>query len=222
MSSVETLPEIHYPESDGKPMAETDVHFECIIRVRNLLKHRYRGQRVYVGSNLMVYYVKGDPRKSVAPDNFVVKDCEPGQRRTFKIWEEGRTPSSIFEITSLSTRREDERTKPAIYARIGVKELFLFDPTGEYLDPPLQGFRFVNGQKLPMVPDATGALESLELGLRLRVEDGELVMYDAATGERLLTDEEEADSRAASAEEEVRRLRARLDQLEGTNGTGPQ
>jgi Uma2 family endonuclease len=213
MSTVQTLPEIHYPESDGKPMAETDVHFECIIRVRDLLKQRYRGQRVYVGSNLMVYYVKGDPRKSVAPDNFVVKDCDPGQRRTFKIWDEGRAPGTIFEITSLSTRREDERTKPAIYARIGVKELFLFDPTGDYLDPPLQGFRFINGQKLPIVPDAAGALESLELGLRLRVEDGELVMYDAATGERLLTGQE-------AAEEEVRQLRARLDQLEGTNGAG--
>lgn len=215
MSTVEILPEVHYPESDGKPMAETDVHFECIVRVRDLLKQRYRGQRVYVGSNLMVYYVKGDPRKSVAPDNFVVKDGDPGQRRTFKIWEEGRTLSTIFEITSASTRREDERTKPAIYSRIGVKELFLFDPTGDYLDPPLQGFRFVNGQKLPIVPDATGALESEELGLRLRVEDGELMMYDAATGERLLTGQE-------AAEEEVRQLRTRLARLEGQDDPSQQ
>jgi hypothetical protein len=38
-------------------------------------------------------------------------------------------------------------------------------------------------------------------------------MYDAATGERLLTGQE-------AAEEEVRQLRARLDQIEGTNGAG--
>jgi Uma2 family endonuclease len=211
MSIAGTLPEVEYPESDGKPMAETDVHLDCMIRIRNLLRWRYRGERVYVGSNLLVYYVQGDPRKSVAPDDFVVKDCPSGDRRTFKVWEEGRAPTVVFEITSLSTRKEDEVKKPRLYARMGVKELILFDPLAEYLDPPLQGFRFVDGKKLPILPDATGALESRELGVRLRAEDGELVMYDIATGERLLTGQE-------SAEEEVRRLRAEIARLKQAGG----
>jgi Uma2 family endonuclease len=211
MSIAGTLPEVEYPESDGKPMAETDVHLDCMIRIRNLLRWRYRGERVYVGSNLLVYYVQGDPRKSVAPDDFVVKDCPSGDRRTFKVWEEGRAPNVVFEITSLSTRKEDEVKKPRLYARMGVKELILFDPLAEYLDPPLQGFRFVDGKKLPILPDATGALESRELGVRLRAEDGELVMYDIATGERLLTGQE-------TAEEEVRRLRAEIARLKQAGG----
>jgi hypothetical protein len=168
----------------------------------------------------------------VAPDDFVVLDCPPGNRRVFKTWEEGRVPSTVFEITSASTRSEDEHDKPEIYARIGVKELFLVDPTGDYLDPPLQGYRFAKGVMRPMRPDTTGALESKELGLKLRMEDGELVLYDAHTGERLLTEAEaerqardverqakEAEQRAReqehvarlAAEEEVRRLRAELD-----------
>lgn len=210
MSAVETLPEIEYPEADGKPMAETDIHWRRMVLIRSLLEWRFRGRRIYVGSSLLVYYKQGDPRKSFAPDVFVVKDCPPGDRRTFRIWEEGRTPSTIFEITSLKTRNEDEFIKPGIYSRIGVQELFLFDPTADYLDPALQGFRFDDGQKQPILPDATGALESKELGLRLRLENGELAFYDAKTGERLLTDAEAEHAGRIAAEAEVQRLRAQL------------
>ena len=207
MSVVQTLPEIElYPESDGKPMAETDVHLDCMIYIRAVLKWRYRSQRVYVGSNLLVYYAKalrGQKGKAVAPDNFVVKDCDPGFRRVFKIWEEARVPNTVFEVTSASTRGEDERQKPEIYARMGVKELFLFDPTGDYLEPPLQGYRFVRGEKRRIEPDAMGALRSKELGIKLRLEDGHLVMCDAHTGERLLT-EAEAERQAKEAERQAK------------------
>ena len=72
MSLVTTFPEIDldYPESDGKPMAETDVHLEWMISLRDVLKRRYHGRRVYIGANLLVYYEpkRGDqPAKSVAP-----------------------------------------------------------------------------------------------------------------------------------------------------------
>ncbi len=210
MSILQIRPEIEYPESDGRPMAETDIHLEWMICIRNLLKHRYRGQKVYVASNLLVYYEKGDPRKSVAPDDFVVKDCDPGARRTFRIWEERRTPDVAFEVTSGSTQHEDEVVKPAKYALIGVKELFLYDPTSDYLVPPLQGFRFAGGKKKRIRADASGALECRELGLRLQLEGGQLRMFDVQTGERLLTEAEAAEARAIAAEEEVRRLREQL------------
>jgi Uma2 family endonuclease len=228
MPLVHSRPETElYPESDGKPMAETDVHLDCMIYIRAVLKWRYRGERVYVGSNLLVYYAKarrGQKGQAVAPDNFVVKDCDPGMRRVFKIWEEGRVPNTVFEVTSLSTRAEDELEKPGIYGRMGVKELFLFDPTGDYLDPPLQGYRFVRGERRRIEPDETGALTSKELGIRLRLEDGCLTMYDGRSGERLLTEAEaerqgkEAERRATTAEriareaaeEEIRRLKAQL------------
>lgn len=215
MSLVQPHAEIEYPESDGKPMAETDLHFDWTVTIRNLLKRYFRGQQVYVGSDLLVYYVKGDSRKSVAPDEFVVKDCDPARRRTFKVWEEGRTPDVVIEVTSSSTRVEDEKVKPAIYARIGVKELFLYDPTADYLDPPLQGFRFSRGKKRRISPDASGALECRELGLVLRLDGDELRIFDVRTGERLLTEAESANARADAAEEEVRRLREELERERG-------
>jgi Uma2 family endonuclease len=217
MSTAQILPEIEYPESDGKPVAETDIHFEWMQYLRNVLKFRYRGQRVYVATNLFVYYVQGDPRKCVAPDDFVVKDCDPGPRRTFRTWIEQRTPDVVFEVTSSSTRRQDQASKPRTYGRIGVKELFLYDPTQDWLDPPLQGFRFERGRKVRIPPDTSGALECRELGLLLRLEDGRLALFDARTGERLLTEAQAAEARALTAEEralaaesEVQRLREEL------------
>lgn len=222
MSVAQTVAEIEYPESDGKPVAETELHLEWMIYIRNVLKYRYRKQRVYIGANLLMYYVRGNPRKAVAPDTFVVKDCAPGPRRTFKTWVEERNPDVVFEVTSTSTRREDEVTKPAKYAQIGVKELFLFDPTSDYLDPPLKGYRFSRGRKTRIRPDADGSLECRELGLRLRLEDGDLRIYDARTSERLLTDVEaaegrasDAEERATAAEEEVQRLREELKRRQG-------
>jgi Uma2 family endonuclease len=231
MSLAQTLKEIEYPESDGRPMGETDVHWRWIVRIRHLLEWRHREQRVYVGSDLLVYYVEGDPRQYVVPDDFVVKDCAPALRRTFKTWEEGRAPDVVFEVTSRKTRRKDQHKKPEVYARIGVKELFLYDPTEDYLDPPLQGFRFEQGERVPIAPGATGGLECRELGLALRLEEGQLVMDDARTGERLLTEaeaeraqkqaeraareaeraaREAAEARARAAEEELRQLRERI------------
>lgn len=220
--SVQTLATIEYPESDGKPMGETDVHRAWMVRLYELMRHRYAGQRVYIGSDLLVYYQEGTPREFCVPDVFVVLDCEPGHRRTFRTWSEGRVPNVVFEITSLSTRREDEVFKPQTYARIGVKEYFLFDPTGDYLSPPLQGYRFDADEQQPLEPNNQGALESRELGLRLWLEGGELILADAATGQRLLTDAEAADlraeaadERAKNAEEEIRRLREELARLKG-------
>ena len=222
--------EIVYPESDGKPMGETDVHRMWMIRIYDLLTHRYHDQNVYVGSDLLLYYEEGDPRKYLVPDNFVVKDCDPGPRRTFKTWEEERVPDVVFEVTSRWTQREDEVFKPTAYARIGVKELFLYDPTADYLDPPLIGHRLqVDGPSL-IRPEA-GALDCRELGLLLRLESNRLVMLDAKSGQRLLTKAESAEAahereragrereraarevaekRAQAAEAEVERLRQEL------------
>jgi hypothetical protein len=120
----------------------------------------------------------------------------------------------VWEVTSRSTRRKDLGFKKQTYARIGVQELFLFDPTADYLRPPLQGFRFIDGQAEPIVPAADGALECRTLGLTLRLESHSLAMFDAATGERLLTEAEAERAARDAAEDEVRRLRDELARLQ--------
>ena len=80
----------------------------------------------------------------------------------------------VIETTSKKTRRKDTVDKPELYARLGVQEYFLFDPTQDYLEPPLQGHWLVGDRYVRIEPDSGGGLESyeLELGLRLvMVED---------------------------------------------------
>jgi Uma2 family endonuclease len=156
VSGIETKTDIEYPESDGLPMGETDLHQWWMIHIKDLLRRRYEGQRVYVSSNLLIYPEEGNNLRHVAPDCFVVLDCEPGFRRTYKLWEEGKPPDVVFEVTSNSTRRQDEDDNPSLYAEMGVREYFLYDPTADYLDPPLQGFCFTKGRATPIRPNARG------------------------------------------------------------------
>jgi Uma2 family endonuclease len=207
MSIANSVEQLEYPESDGLPMGETDTHRRWMIRIDKLLSYRLREQRVYVGSNLLVYYVPGQPSRFVVPDNFVVFDCDPSDRRTFKIWEEGRVPDVVFEVTSQSTRQEDLVKKPLIYEAMGVREYFLFDPTASYLKPALQGFRLTEGRLVLMEPSAD-ELICETLGVNLRLSGNDLLFIDSVSGDRLLTESEA--NRVKAKEEGVRAEEERL------------
>ena len=67
-----------------------------------------------------------------------------------------------------------------------VPEYFQFDPTEDYLKPPMQGHRLVEGQYLPIAP-IEGRLPSDVLELHLERRGTELRLHDPATGRCLLT-----------------------------------
>ena len=119
MSAVIEFKSVTYPESDGKPMGETDLHRKEMVREIELLERFFAGQRVYVSGDLLVYYEPGDPKKVVVPDVFVVRDLEPGDRRIYKLWIEKKPPDVIFEVTSRKTKKKDTVTKPELYGRLG-------------------------------------------------------------------------------------------------------
>ena len=68
---IGSAPTIVYPESDGKPMAETDVHRDLMVDFIRMLQHHFRDEPIYVSGNLLIYYEEGTVRKSVSPDVFV-------------------------------------------------------------------------------------------------------------------------------------------------------
>jgi hypothetical protein len=158
---------------------------------------------------------------SVAPDVFVVFGVPNRQRRTYKLWIEGKTPDVVFELTSKKTRREDLNDKRYLYEQLGVREYFLFDPLREYLKPPLRGFRLEDEFYTPLAPQPFGndewEIDSEVMGLSLRTEGQSLRLFDPASGRYLLTRPEEAPARRqaeraqrqaeqrASAEAEARR-----------------
>ncbi|HEX3526105.1 MAG TPA: Uma2 family endonuclease [Thermoanaerobaculia bacterium] len=204
--------ETYYPDSDGEPVAESPVHLEEMVYVWEVLDERFEDDpNVFVGANMFLFYRKGDPRGVVAPDGFVVKGVPklPGgvQRRKYMLWlEGGQVPCFVLETTSESTSERD-KDKRRIYAQLGVAEYFQFDPFGEYLNPPLQGFRLVKGQYEPMRPNPGGSLLSHTLGVIFRADGNKLRLTDAATGVPLLRRKEiqkarrQAEEKAAAAEE---------------------
>lgn len=72
MAAIPLKREVEYPSSDGKPMAETDLHREEMMYVIGALGEHFRDKPdVYVSGNLLLYFVEGDPSRSVSPDALV-------------------------------------------------------------------------------------------------------------------------------------------------------
>ena len=233
MGALPLEKEIEYPTSDGQPMAETTLHRKVMNDLIEGLERRYEDvPDVWVGGNLFLCYERGNPAAIVAPDVLLAKGVSKWDRPNYLLWEE-TPPSLVVEVTSRKTRREDEGKKKLLYERLGIEELVLFDPYGEYLRPRLQGFRLVRERYQSISLEEDGSLLSLTTGLRLEPEGERLRLVDAVTGEPLLWPEEldaarrkeaaahrkeaaarqAAEARAAEAEEQVQALKKELERL---------
>ncbi|MHB2016587.1 MAG: Uma2 family endonuclease [Candidatus Xenobia bacterium] len=215
---------MEYPTSDGKPMAETDVHRDQIIALILSLQDRYKERPdVYVTGNLLMLYEPLDGRQHLSPDVMVVFGVDKKQRENYKLWEE-KPPDAVFEITSRSTRREDTGRKMERYAQEGVREYFVFDPLREYIPSGLRAYRLEAGRYIPVVGEP---IRSEVLGLELRIVDGVLRLYDPDSGELLTVHAEllekwraaearaeVAEARAEAAEQRAERAEAALRELE--------
>jgi Uma2 family endonuclease len=203
-------------------MAESDAARESLIYgVEALSLYFSADPEVYVSGNLFIYFEQGNPKAVVAPDVFVVFGVGNQQRRVYKTWEErDRIPDFVLEITSKSTASEDQGTKKGLYAYLGVREYFQYDPTGEYLEPTLKGFTLHEGNYFPLESEdlSTGGLQiwSSVLGLYMRLEDGQFRFWDAARQGPLLTYKELDRSRQQEqqrAEQEYQRAEQLAAQL---------
>ena len=208
-------------------MAESDFQRKPLSYAVEALDYFFRDRSdVYVSGNVLVYYEEGNPDMSVAPDVFVVIGVPKRERRSYFIWKEGQAPDFVIEITSRSTRAEDQGEKRGIYAFLGVREYFQYDPTGDYLTPALRGSHLSGEAYAPIpstpLPDGSLSLRSDILGIELRLEpSGQLGLYTPAGG-KLLTYEETQDAlrteQAArlKAEAEIAKLKEELARLKGS------
>jgi Uma2 family endonuclease len=231
VSETHVLGNPDYPTSDGKPMAETDDHRTLMEDLIRILKRWFESQpRVYVSGNLLLFYERGDKRRHISPDVFVVKGVPKGNRLNYILWEEKKPPCVVIELTSSSTRREDTDRKYRFYRDVlQVKEYFLFDPHGDYLQPPLQGYRLRQGDYQP-IRAVAGRLPSRELGLHLEQDGNLLRFYDPASQRWLPTEKEQSDQEGQArrqaeaerdrerqgreqAEAELERLRRQMEEM---------
>jgi len=196
--------EIEYPSSDGEPMAESDITRDYITYGVEALKLYFQGSSdVYVSANSFVYYEEGNKAAVVAPDIYAVFGVRKRKRDNYKVWQEGGiTPQFVLEITSATTQDVDQETKPETYRSLGVREYFQYDPSGDYLNPILQGVRLVNGQYEPIeannIAFDTLWLYSEVLGLELHIVSGELRFRNPQTEEFLKTYQQSEQARLAA------------------------
>ena len=213
---IQSAPTIVYPESDGKPMAETDTHrklmMDCILMLED---HFENDDDVYVSGNLLMYYEEGNPRKSISPDVFVVFGVEKKLRRTFQTWAELNTPDFVLEVASPKTFKNDMGHKKDLYASVlAVKEYYIYDPLGQIV-PSFVGYRLIDGvyQEIDFVHER---LPAETLGLELGEHDGKLRLYNPETSQWLRTPLEEVKeirARAENAEAELAKALAEIERL---------
>ncbi len=206
--------------------------------IQTLLDHFADDPMVYIWGNLLMFYEEGNPRKHVAPDVFFVRGVlKLPLRDHYLIWKEGKGPDVVIEITSKTTRREDQNKKLVLYRDVlKVPEYFQFDPTEDYLRPSLQGCQLRRSHYVPIEP-VLGRLPSEMLGLHLERDGAQLRLFDPIAETRLLTRLERAtraeferqlaeaanlrseaaqlnlETRARLAEAETERLRRELEAL---------
>ena len=212
-----SAPTIVYPESDGKPMAETERHRDLMIDFILMLKDYFKNANdVCVTGNLFLYYEEGDPKRFISPDVFVVFGVEKKIRRTFMTWNEANTPDFVLEVASPGTFTEDMGKKKDLYESVlAVKEYYIYDPLGQIV-PSFVGYRLIDGkyQEIDFVNDR---LSSEVLGLELGERDGVLRLYNPNASQWLQTPPERAElaeNRAEYAESRVEDAENRAEDAE--------
>jgi Uma2 family endonuclease len=235
MSSVTDTPAaqrqtIHYPESDGQPMADNTLQFQWIVLIKENLATLFRARDdVFVAGDLLWYPVEGRRDLCRAPDAMVVFGRPKGHRGSYKQWEEGQiAPQVVFEVRSSANTFKEMADKLLFYDRYGVEEYYLYDPEPEKNE--LTGF-LRQEDRLRTIDEMNGWV-SPRLGIRFDTSGAELRIF-APDGTPFRSHEEieqerkaeqvarqqaeqratQAEQRAIRAEQERERLLAKLREM---------
>lgn len=212
-SPITALPrheEIYYPESDGKPMAETDVHAKLLMYLRDSLAIFFtERENVYVTGNIMFYYEEGSPQDVVSPDVMVCFGIPKGDRTSYKSWEENDVlPSVIIELASRSTWHKDRTEKRELYEMLGVKEYYIFNPQYPKTLPAFMAFNLEDGE-LKKVTIENNRIYSDLLELEL-VDTGKTLRLFNPQTQKFLKNAVELTEENNNLKAEIERLKALL------------
>lgn len=200
------------PCDDGVPM-ETERHKHqmdlLIYSLRPWLSRHPEGG--YIGGNMFVYFSLAQVRRQDfrGPDVFVALGVPKGERKSWVVWEEGKSPDVVIELLSEKTADRDKGEKKRIYQnQLRVTEYYWFDP---FNPADWAGFELQHGRYEPLPVDAERRLRSERLGLALVRWQGSYEGVEATwlrwatpEGELLPTPQEalEAEVRRAEAEKQ--------------------
>ena len=213
---------IVYPETDGMPLPDGEFQSPLFRRIVGDLDDRYRDvPGAKVNGNTFIYFVEGNPRRSISPDCYValglsIEALESIERNNvYLLWEVGKAPDFVLEIGSESTADADLGRKRELYAELGVSEYWRYDATGgEFYGEALVGERLVDGEyrriELRHEPDGSVWSHSEVLDLDIWSMEDDLRFWDPVAGGWLLRREEERSRAEAAASRVAREQEGRL------------
>ena len=177
---------------------------------------------VFLDDDSFICYDPSNLNVRIAPDVYLAFGVDAESIRPRKIylpWEVGKPPDFALEIASESTASADVNRKPDIYAAIGVRELWLYDPSGgRYYEQALWGGELVDGayRSLSLTREPDGILKAYSPILQVSIcwHEGWPLLYDPATGVYDANWRREREARMA-VEAENARLRELLRRLNG-------
>ena len=126
---TQTLPEIIYPDSDGKPMSDNTQQFQLIVKIQGGIDALFKdNENVFVVGDLLWYPVEGDNKTRQAPDTMVVFGRPKGDRGSYQQWlEDNIAPQVVFEIISPGNRMTAMFKLFKFYDNYGVEECYFYD-----------------------------------------------------------------------------------------------
>jgi len=232
-SQIERYYDSHQTELEEEELGQSRSHFYAIRYLLLILEWLFesKGQKVGIVSDINFYQTANKLEKPKQPDIAVVDGLEVVPKRkkdytpSYYVGANGPPPRVIFEIASQNTWQADLEEKPGVYARMGVKEYFVFDPqpglgvwTNQWrAKERLIGWQLqADGTYLELAKDEQGRMwsEELESWLVLDQNNNENLLLYSAAGE-LRVNQAEAERRNAKAERgraERAELRAELTQ----------
>lgn len=220
MSTTRT-PAVHYPDSDGQPMADNTLQFEWIVTLQGNLDLLFRDDpNVFVAGDHLIYPVEGDAKTRQAPDVYVAVGRPKGHRGSYKVFEEdGVFPQVVFEVWSPGNDADEMDRKRQFYERHGAAEYYVLYPE---FPAHLEGWRREDGV-LVRVPQMNGFV-SPRLGIRFESHRGQVAVYHP-DGRRFLSYVElgtRAEEERRRAEQENRRAEQEKARAEHEMGRAEQ
>ncbi len=214
----------------GDFIAEDTIHRRVTVDIAKILERRYADEpTVAVWSDLKISFRIPGLTTGPGPDVCVVEGVVDRDRRrsSFRYGEEPGEVVLTVEVVSKKSAPKDYRDILEIYTRLGVKEYLAIRPIGHYADGPfeLKGWRRDprSGRLEPIAADGEGRLRLRTTALLVGTgtEGWGLEVWDAATGERLRSPDEEtaflelrAEQARARAEQEAAARRAAEERAE--------
>lgn len=183
--------ELSYPVEEK--LGQGKKHELRFTELMSFLRVLFDGRNdVIVGGDRFIYYEKGNPRKAVAPDAFVIKGFVGEEPDAFKIWE---TPLDLRFVCEIWSNQNDEAER---HRKFGVYQNIL--KVREYAELTQEERLYVyrlneEGEYEQVMPNREGRVWLEELGAELGFEDGLIRVYQ--NGKKIPTLKEALKNREA-------------------------